>query len=116
MAQGGSREERLGITADRLTQHHEYYVELSNAVGIGWRDLDARFMGKTLDYWKKKYAEDKHLRNHPLSAFEAYYPMYLAYVEPVAGSWSMYDTVCCLKAVIRQKIFDSEIGKGDHGK
>jgi hypothetical protein len=107
-----AREAKLGITADRFEDHHGYYLQLAHAVGIGWADDEPEFMNHDLAYWKRLYSEDKNLNNHPLRLFDKLYPSHMVYVAPKAGSWSMCDTVCCLKAVIREKIFQDERSEG----
>ena len=100
---------KIELKADRFKDHHGYFMEMANAVGIGWGDSD-EFMGKGLNYWAEKYKKDEHLNNHPLEAFDGYYPWHSSQCGPILGVWSMSYTVCCLKAVIKQKIFDNVEG------
>ena len=92
------------ITADRFTNHHGYYLQLSKAMGIGWNNARSKFMGKTKEQWKGLYKNDKHLNNHPLKHFDSYYPLHRITAGHKGIPWSMADSVCCLKAVIKDKI------------
>lgn len=93
-----------GITADRFTQHHEYYLQLAATVGIGWPEGRDKFMGHDKEYWLNKYNEDKHLNNHPLRDFDSYAPWHIESVRGKGIPWSISNTVCCLKAVIKERI------------
>lgn len=104
-----TREEKLNITADRFKDYNGYYIQLAEAVGICWLDGQQKFMGHNLNYWMERYEEDENLNTHPLREFDSYYPSHRLYAAPKAGSWSLCDTVCCLKAVIRQKIMEENI-------
>jgi hypothetical protein len=106
-----SKEKELGITANRFEDHHKYYLQKAGAIGIGWPKSDERFMGKNLDYWRGKYEQDQHLNNHPLRAFDALYIWHSQAASRLGLCWSMCDSVCCLKAVIKEKV----ITKGGAG-
>ena len=86
------------ITADRFTDHHEYYIQLASALGIGWNGEE--FMGHDKEYWKRLFDEDEHLNNHPLSYFDACYGYHRLAAARCKIPWSLSNTVCCLKAVI----------------
>ena len=95
-------EKDLGITANRFDNHDEYYLQLASKFGIRW--TDETFMGKTIEQWTELHNEDEHLNNHPLSAFDRYYPYHRAVADRKHIPFSMSMTVCMLKAVIKEKI------------
>jgi hypothetical protein len=99
-----SREEKLGITADRFKDHTGYYTQLAEAMGIKWDDTSEKFMGRTLEYWVAKYAEDEYLNNHPLVLFDYKHPFWRDVAHNQGILWAMCDTVCCLKTVIKNKV------------
>jgi hypothetical protein len=100
-------EKENNITADRFKDHHGYYLQLSKAMGIGWNDKDRLFVRHTVEYWKRKYAEDKHLNNHPLYYFDICNGYHQIVAARKGIPWSKSNTVCCLKAVIIEKVLKS---------
>ena len=93
-----------GITADRFKDHHGYYIQLAKVMGIGWSDLSRLFMGHTVEYWREKYQKDEHLNNHPLYTFDQCAGQHSYIAASMRIPWSISDTVCCLKAVIKEKV------------
>ena len=95
-------EKDLGITENRLDNHHVYYLQLASKFGIGW--TDKKFMGKTKEQWTELYNEDEYLNNHPLQYFDACYPYHRTIAAKLHVPFSMSMTVCMLKAVIKEKV------------
>jgi hypothetical protein len=108
-----TKEEIMGITADRFEQHHEYYLQLAKAMGIGWPDPEnTDFMGRSLERWAKLYEADEHLNNVSLGEFDRHYPLHALKAGAQYGvGWSKCETVCMLKAVIRRAALKSQ-GRG----
>ena len=100
-------EKKIGITKDRFKDHHGYYLEMSKAFGIGWPDNESKFMGHDVEYWKEKYNKDEHLNNHPLEYFDSCYGYHRMIAGRLGVPISPSMTVCMLKAVIKQKVADS---------
>ena len=95
-------EKSIGITENRFENHHGYYLQLANIMGIGWPD--EKFMGKTKGQWLDLYKRDKHLNNHPLSDFDACYGWHRPIAARLKIPFAPSMTVCMLKAVIIEKV------------
>ena len=93
-----------GITADSFKDHHGYYLQLAKVMGIGWPDPNRDFMCHSKEYWQAKYQEDEHLNNHPLRNFDAPTGFHLNIARRKKIPWSISNTVCCLKAVIKEVV------------
>jgi hypothetical protein len=105
-----TREEIMGITADRFENHSEYYLQLAKALGVGWPDPEnTKFMGRTLDQWRNLYAGDASLNNAPIKEFDAHFAFDHLMVTSKFGpvGWSMCDSVCVRKNVIREAVLNS---------
>ena len=98
--------EKHKITANRFENHHEYYLRLSKAMGIGWPKHKKEFMGFDLDFWTERYREDEHLNNVSLSRFDLCCPYHLTIASHLGIPWSISNTVCCLKAVIKERVMN----------
>lgn len=93
-------------------KHYQKFIDLAEKMHIGWPDTDKKFMGRDLAYWESKFIADEHLNNHPLRSFEsaAFYHRVQAARKKIP--WSVNDTVCCLKAVIVEKIMIERAKRG----
>lgn len=93
-----------GITADRFEDHHNYYLQKAAAFGIGWPADEDKFMYRTREQWAVLYEEDEHLNNVPLREFDQHHVFHRAVAQRFRIPIATADTVCMLKAVIREEV------------
>lgn len=88
-------------------EHYEKYENLVSKLGI--KAESDEFMGHNKQYWTDQFERDQSLNRHHLSHFDSqdYWVRNAAYRSGLK-SWSLCESVCCLKHIIIYQLLGVE--------